>query len=762
VRVPPSLPTSFPSPASHHTQQHAKALAAYDAALAASGGPSAPPPTAALLHTARAGALLSGRKFREAAAAAALALAADPATPGAHARRARALEGLGLFKAALADARAANRGAGAGAETAAAEARLRDLVAGRKPGRSGGAANGGGDGAVATATPAAAAQAAQAQQQQQEPPPPVLTAKCTLGSEARLVHFYAGATFAELADAVAAKFGLAWGVGEGAAAAAAAGGEAAGAAAAEAAAAPPAPDAPPPPFALSFTDAAGTPITISDRQDLGRAIALFVEAAQAAALEAAGGKAGGQAAAAAAARAVHSQLSSGTLPPLELAVTPAADLPAPPPTPPPEELAVLTIVKARTAARAADLRRYAAAAAAQAAAVGADADAAEAAAAAAAASAAPAADAWLLDFAALVRDRLGIDPDRHLDLAAAGWDRLTAAVEDCRASPDADAIFDAAADKFDESAALAVVQAGNVDLARAHAVLARAAKERAGAGEGGRKAVAALPAAVVAAAARHLDAAAARYAAALASRPGYHEALASQANLALERVKLASGLAVPPSEAVPAEADGGPPEGSPAREAAVTAAQNAALHGALGLIDGAALKKASPLLEQAWAAFKAAEAAVPEAERGRKQVIPGGPDGAGDASAAAASPAAAPAGDANAWANVVVMWGNALFEASQLAAAAAGQEGGSKGKEGGEAAWRAPLDEAVSKFREAGCPEDDITAALRSHLRAGELGLPPVEEKKEEKGEATAKADGGGEKKKGGLPALPKKKGGNK
>jgi hypothetical protein len=643
------------------------------------------------------------------------------------------------------------------------EERLRGLVAGRKPGEGGGGGAGAGavtNGGGAAVVPAAAPQAAAAAAAQEPPPPPVLTAKCTLGTEARLVHFYAGATYAELADAVAVKFGLEWGAGEGAAGLVGEGGASAGeAAAAAAAAAPPAPT-PPPPFALSFSDGAagdGAPaITITERADLGRAVARYIEAAQAAALEEAGGAAGGAAAATAASRALAVALSSGTLPPLPLTVTLAAACSTPPPPPPQEEVAVLTIVKARTAARAADLRRYAAAASAEAAAVVADAAAAE----AASAPQPPAADAWLLEFAALVRDRLGIDPDRHLDLAAAGWDRLTAAVEECRAAPEADAIFDAATAKFEEAAATAVVQAGNVDLARAHAALARAAVERAKEGGGKKGAPAPLPAPVVAAARKHLDAAASRYAAALASRPGYHDALAAQANLALERVKLAAGLAVPPAPAVPGESEGGPPDGTPAREAAITAAQNGALHGALALIDVAGLKKAAPLFEAAWAAFAEAEAAVPEADRGRKQVFPNADEDGGKGAAAAAAadgdgdaatPPPAAVGDANAWANVVVMWGNALFEASQLLAAA---------KEG-EAAWKAPLDAAVAKFREAGCPEVDITAALRSHLRASELGLPA--EGGEGVKEGGVKVNGGGgeqkEEKKGGLSALPNRKG---
>lgn len=68
----------------------------------------------------------------------------------------------------------------------------------------------------------------------------------------------------------------------------------------------------------------------------------------------------------------------------------------------------------------------------------------------------------------------------------------------------------------------------------------------------------------------------------------------------------------------------------------------------------------------------------------------------------------------NPWAHCMVMWGNLLYEASQMYAA-----GGSKD-------WKESLDAAVEKFRAAGCPEPDIQAALRNHTEADKLDLPPV------------------------------------
>jgi len=63
---------------------------------------------------------------------------------------------------------------------------------------------------------------------------------------------------------------------------------------------------------------------------------------------------------------------------------------------------------------------------------------------------------------------------------------------------------------------------------------------------------------------------------------------------------------------------------------------------------------------------------------------------------------------------VVVMWGNLLYEASQMRAAVGRP-------------WRPALDAAVAKFRAAGCPEPDIRQALANHTQAEHLELPPLE-----------------------------------
>ena len=71
--------------------------------------------------------------------------------------------------------------------------------------------------------------------------------------------------------------------------------------------------------------------------------------------------------------------------------------------------------------------------------------------------------------------------------------------------------------------------------------------------------------------------------------------------------------------------------------------------------------------------------------------------------------------EANVWAHCQVMWGNLLYELSQMRAAV-GEE------------WRPLLDEATGKFRAAGCPEGDIRQALSQHTMKEDIDLGPEPE----------------------------------
>ena len=86
-------------------------------------------------------------------------------------------------------------------------------------------------------------------------------------------------------------------------------------------------------------------------------------------------------------------------------------------------------------------------------------------------------------------------------------------------------------------------------------------------------------------------------------------------------------------------------------------------------------------------------------------------------------------------AHTLVLWGNLLYEISQVRAAVGIQ-------------WKPLLDDAVAKFRDAGCSEADIRQALLNHSKKDEIEIPPEPEAPKAEGEEV----------KGGLAALPKKK----
>jgi len=141
------------------------------------------------------------------------------------------------------------------------------------------------------------------------------------------------------------------------------------------------------------------------------------------------------------------------------------------------------------------------------------------------------------------------------------------------------------------------------------------------------------------------------------------------------------------------EADAGAPQArARARAFVVTCIGSPQLRARASLLSPA---QQPALLEGAGPALAPARASRP-ARRRAQEGAPADPD------------------EVNPWANVVVMWGNLLYEASQMRAAV-------------DRPWRPALDAAVAKFRAAGCPEPDIRQALANHTQAEHLELPPLE-----------------------------------
>ena len=341
---------------------------------------------------------------------------------------------------------------------------------------------------------------------------------------------------------------------------------------------------------------------------------------------------------------------------------------------------------------------------------------------------------WVLDFSTLFRDKLGVDPDRSLDFASFGWDALQAALDETTLDDAAAPLFEKACDRFSESAATAMLQWGNVHTHLAHRALVKGFYTCDAAKGSDERAKKAASDAAAKEADGHFKTAASKYQEADRIRPNFHDTHASVANLEFERAKLAAGLVAPPAKRLDDGDEGKDKEEeapervlsdeealarAQAKEKAAADAVNAPLHAAMrASLTSNSLRNADGSMKRAWQSFEKAEAAVPADDRGKKQ-----PQQPADG-----SPITEEAGP---WANIMVMWGNALYEASQMHASVSLQN---------EKSWRPLLDSAVSKFRDAGCPESDIAAALGAHLAAEKLDVPPLEgegkeERKKEEGE---------------------------
>ncbi|KAJ7967752.1 Octicosapeptide/Phox/Bem1p domain-containing protein / tetratricopeptide repeat-containing protein [Quillaja saponaria] len=76
-------------------------------------------------------------------------------------------------------------------------------------------------------------------------------------------------------------------------------------------------------------------------------------------------------------------------------------------------------------------------------------------------------DDWLFEFAQLFRSHVGIDQDAHIDLHELGMELCSEALEETVTSEEAQGLFDKAAFKFQEVAALAFFNWGNVHMCAA-------------------------------------------------------------------------------------------------------------------------------------------------------------------------------------------------------------------------------------------------------------------------------------------------------
>ncbi|PHU26749.1 hypothetical protein BC332_05081 [Capsicum chinense] len=291
-------------------------------------------------------------------------------------------------------------------------------------------------------------------------------------------------------------------------------------------------------------------------------------------------------------------------------------------------------------------------------------------------------DDWLFEFAQLFRTHVGIDPDAHIDLHELGMELCSEALEETVTSEEAQALFDKAALKFQEVAALAFFNWGNVHMC--------AARKRIPIDDSASKEMMAtqLQSAYDWVKEKY-SLAKEKYEEALLIKPDFYEGLLALGQQQFEMAKLYWSFILAKKEDL---SNWDPTE-------------------TLALFDSAELKmKAATEMWEKIEEQRANELKDPSASkidellrRRKKQA-----SGLEGETSAAAGPSEISADEAAEQAAVMrsqihLFWGNMLFERSQVECKLA------------LAGWKKNLDTAVERFKLAGASESDISTVLKNH-----------------------------------------------
>ena len=142
-------------------------------------------------------------------------------------------------------------------------------------------------------------------------------------------------------------------------------------------------------------------------------------------------------------------------------------------------------------------------------------------------------DDWMIDFAELFKEHLGIDIDTPLDLSKLAWEKCAEALDTAVKDDKSEALLRAAAGKFEE-----VIQTALVNLGNVHMCVARKFIDAKKEGEEGSVEV-------LKAAAAELDIAEGHYSAALGRRPDFADAVLSLGQLEFEKGKISCSFGAP-------------------------------------------------------------------------------------------------------------------------------------------------------------------------------------------------------------------------
>ncbi|KAJ4913688.1 Octicosapeptide/Phox/Bem1p (PB1) domain-containing protein / TPR-containing protein [Raphanus sativus] len=138
---------------------------------------------------------------------------------------------------------------------------------------------------------------------------------------------------------------------------------------------------------------------------------------------------------------------------------------------------------------------------------------------------------WIFQFAQLFKNHVGFDSDSYLDLHDLGMKLYTEAMEDAVTGEDAQVLFEIAADKFQEMAALAMFNWGNVHMSKAR-------KQVCLPEDASREAIIEAVEAAFVWTRNEYNKAAKRYEEAISTKPDFYEALIALGQEQFEQAKL--------------------------------------------------------------------------------------------------------------------------------------------------------------------------------------------------------------------------------
>ncbi|BFG27403.1 hypothetical protein CerSpe_136770 [Prunus speciosa] len=296
-------------------------------------------------------------------------------------------------------------------------------------------------------------------------------------------------------------------------------------------------------------------------------------------------------------------------------------------------------------------------------------------------------DDWLFEFSQLFRSHVGIDPDAHIDLHELGMELCSEALEEAVTSEEAQGLFDKAALKFQEVAALAFFNWGNVYMC--------AARKRIPLDESaGKEVVESQLQTAYDWVKEKYSLAREKYEEALSIKPDFYEGLLALGQQQFEMAKLHWSFAL-------------------AKKIDLSSCDSTEM---LNLFDSAEEKmKVATEMWEKLEEQRAKELKDPSASK-REELLKkrkkqgsgnegesSGASGQGEISADEAAEQAAVMRS-----QIHLFWGNMLFERSQVEC--------KLGLDG----WKKNLDAAVERFKLAGASEADISLVLKNHFSNGD------------------------------------------